>query len=49
MVFIGSFLQYLIIFVILAAIAVAGVFAGKALRARKDAKELETGRENKEA
>lgn len=38
MAFLASFLQYAIIMVILAAIAVAGVFAGKALRARKDAK-----------
>ena len=34
----GSFLQYAVIMVILAAIAVAGIFAGKKLRARKDAK-----------
>ena len=38
MAFLASFLQYAIIMVILAAIAVAGDFAGKALRARKDAK-----------
>ena len=38
MAFLASFLQYAIIMVILAAIAVAGVFAGKVLRARKDAK-----------
>ena len=38
MAFLASFLQYAIIMVILAAIAVAGVFAGQALRARKDAK-----------
>lgn len=38
MAFLASFLQYAIIMVILAAIAVAGVFTGKALRARKDAK-----------
>lgn len=35
---IGSFLQYLIIMVILAAIGVLGVFAGKKLRDNKDAK-----------
>ena len=34
----GSFLQYLIIMVILAAIGVLGVFAGKKLRDNKDAK-----------
>ena len=38
MVFLASFLQYFIIMVLLAAIAVAGVFAGKKLRDRKDAK-----------
>lgn len=36
----GSFLQYVVIFVILVAIAVLGVFTGIALRKRKDAKEL---------
>lgn len=34
----GSFLQYVIIMVILAAVGVGGVFAGKKLRERKDAK-----------
>lgn len=34
----GSFLQYAIIMVILAAIALAGFFAGKKLRENKDAK-----------
>lgn len=38
MAFISSFLQYFIIMVILAAIAVLGVFVGKKLRDRKDAK-----------
>ena len=38
MAFLGSFLQYAIIMVILAAIALAGFFAGKKLRANKDAK-----------
>lgn len=38
MAFIASFLQYLITLVILAAIGVAGIFVGKALRVRKDAK-----------
>ena len=39
MAFVASFLQYFIIMVLLAAIAVAGVFVGKKLRDRKDAKE----------
>ena len=34
----GSFLQYVVIFVILVAIAVLGVFTGIALRKRKDAR-----------
>lgn len=34
----GSFLQYVIIMVILAAVGVGGVFAGKKLREHKDAK-----------
>ncbi len=38
MAFISSFLQYFVIMVILAAIAVLGVFAGKKLRDRIDAK-----------
>lgn len=38
MAFLGSFLQYAIIMVILVAIALAGFFAGKKLRENKDAK-----------
>ena len=38
MAFLGSCLQYAIIMVILAAIALAGFFAGKKLRENKDAK-----------
>ena len=38
MAFLGSFLQYAIIMVILAAIALAGFFASKKLRENKDAK-----------
>ena len=38
MAFLASFLQYFIIMVILAAVAVAGVFVGKKLRDNKDAK-----------
>lgn len=37
--FLGSFLQYLIILVILAALGVAGIFLGKTLRKKKDAKD----------
>ena len=36
--FLGSFLQYLIVMILLAAIGVAGAFAGKKLRERKDEK-----------
>lgn len=38
MAFIASFLQYFIIMLLLAAIAAVGIFAGKKLRDRKDAK-----------
>ena len=44
----GSFLQYVVIFVILVAIAVFGVFTGIALRKRKDAKELALHEDKKE-
>lgn len=37
--FLGSFLQYFIILVLLVGVAVLGLFAGKALRKRKNAKE----------
>ena len=43
MAFVASFLQYFIIMVLLAAIAVAGVFVGNNLRDRKDAKETASG------
>ena len=43
MAFLSSFLQYFIIMVILAAVAVAGVFTGKKLRANKDAKNAAAG------
>ena len=39
MAFLSSFLEYFIIMVILAAVAAAGVFAGKKLRDNKDAKD----------
>ena len=51
MAFLGSFLQYAIIMVILAAIALAGFFAGKKLRENKDAKaasEAETAAEHED-
>lgn len=48
MAFLASFLQYIIIALILAAIAVAGVFAGKKLRMNKDAKEVAVTEETKE-
>ncbi|MBO5247075.1 MAG: vanadium nitrogenase [Eubacterium sp.] len=38
MAILGSFFKYLIVMVILAAVGLAGVFAGKKLRERKDAK-----------
>lgn len=38
MAFLGSFMQYAVVLVILAAIAVGGVFLGKFLRTSKDAK-----------
>lgn len=38
MAFLGSFLQYVITLVILAALGVAGIFLGKTLRMKKDAK-----------
>ncbi len=36
--FLSSLLQYAIKFVLFAAVALAGIFIGKALRGRKDAK-----------
>lgn len=37
-----SFVQYTIIMIILAALAVAGIFVGKALRQKKDLKNSST-------
>lgn len=48
MAFLGSFLQYVIIMVILVFLAVCGVFLGKFLRQRKDAKEALMKNETKE-
>ena len=47
-VFGASLLQYLVIFLILVALAVLGVFTGKALRKRKDAKNLALYEDKKE-
>ena len=44
----GSFLQYLIIMILLAAIGVAGAVVGKKLRERKDAKTAAMTAEDKE-
>ena len=44
----GSFLQYLIIMILLAAIGVAGAVVGKILRERKDAKMAAMNAEDKE-
>lgn len=41
MAFISSFIGYLVKFIAYAAIAVCGIFAGKKLRDRKDAKTKE--------
>lgn len=38
MLFFGWVLRYLVIFILLAAVAVAGIFVGRALRIRKDKK-----------
>ena len=44
----GSFLQYVIVMVILAAVGVGGVFAGKKLRERMDAKMAAEAAEDKQ-
>lgn len=41
MAFLASFLQYLIIFIILVAVACLGVFLGRLMRKRSDAKRAE--------
>lgn len=46
--FAESFIQYSMIMVILAALSVGGVFLGKFLRVRKDAKDGVTAQEKKE-
>lgn len=47
MTFFGCFLQYVIIMIILAAIGIAGVFAGKNLREYRNAKQMPAGRDEK--
>ncbi len=44
----GSFLQYVIVMIILAAVGVGGVFAGKKLRERKDAQTAAQAAEDKQ-
>jgi len=48
MAFLGSLLEYVVKMVILAIVAVAGVFLGKFLRKRKDAKSAEASIETNE-
>jgi membrane protein implicated in regulation of membrane protease activity len=45
-VFLASLLQYAVKFVLFAAVALAGIFLGKALRGRKDAKAGQIKEEN---
>lgn len=46
--FLGSFLQYLIVMILLAAIGIAGAIVGKKMRERKDAKEAALTAEEKQ-
>ena len=43
----GSFLQYLIVMILLAAIGIAGAIVGKKMRERKDAKDAALTAEEK--
>lgn len=45
--FLAGLLQYVVKFILFAAVAVAGIFLGKALRGRKDAKAAEQIQEEK--
>lgn len=45
--FFGYFLQYVIIMIILAAVGIAGVLAGKNLREYRNAKQIPAGRDEK--
>ena len=47
MLFLGYFLQYVIIMLVLAAIGVAGALVGKKLRQNKDAKQALNSQEEK--
>ena len=47
MTFFGYFLQYVIIMIILAAVGIAGVFAGKNLRGSTHAKQMPGGQDEK--
>ena len=47
MTFFGYFLQYVIIMIILAAVGIAGVFAGKNLREYRNAKQMPDGQDEK--
>ena len=46
--FLGSFLQYLIVMILLAAIGIAGAIVGKKMRERKDAKDAALPAEEKQ-
>lgn len=46
--FLGSFLQYLVVMILLAAIGIAGAIVGKKMRERKDAKDAALTAEEKQ-
>ena len=46
--FLGSFFQYLIVMILLAAIGIAGAIVGKKMRERKDAKDAALTAEEKQ-
>lgn len=46
--FFGSFIQYLIVMILLAAIGIAGAIVGKKMRERKDAKDAALTAEEKQ-
>lgn len=48
MAFLASLIQYLVIMIILVAVAVGGVFTGKHLRTKKNAKLAASGLQNNE-
>lgn len=47
--FLGSIIWYSVLFVFMVAVAVAGVFLGKTLRDRKDAKAAKAGGSDRKA